>query len=51
MKNPIMLLQHDANKPIGKFTETSIDKKGLSVVGSVMYNEDDCMKKINDGIL
>lgn len=50
-KNPIMLLQHDANKPIGRFPETSIDSKGLAVVGDVMYDEDECMKKIRDGIL
>jgi HK97 family phage prohead protease len=50
-KNPIMLLQHDANKPIGRFPETSIDSKGLAVVGDVMYDEDSCMKKIQDGIL
>ena len=50
-KNPIMLLQHDANKPIGRFPETSIDSKGLEVLGHVMYDEDECMKKIKDGIL
>jgi len=50
-KNPIMLLQHNSDKPIGLFPETSIDSKGLAVVGDVMYDEDECMKKIKDGIL
>ena len=31
MKNPIMLLQHNQNKPIGTFTEAKVTPKGLKV--------------------
>lgn len=31
MKNPVMLLQHDDNKVIGKFTSTEIKGNGLQV--------------------
>lgn len=51
MKNPVMLLQHDDGKVIGKFTSTEIKSNGLEVVGDVMYDIDDCMKKIEDGVL
>ncbi len=51
MKAPVMLLQHDADKPIGRFEELTVDSKGLEVVGNVLYNENDCMKKIEDGVL
>lgn len=51
MKNPIMLLQHDSNKPIGRFDETKITDDGLSVTGSVLYDEDGCVKKIQYGVL
>ncbi len=51
MKNPVMLLQHNANKPIGKFTESKITDDGLEVKGSVSYDEDGCIQKIKDGIL
>lgn len=51
MKNPVMLLQHDNNKVIGKFTETNVKSNGLEVTGDVMYDIDECMKKIEDGVL
>lgn len=51
MKAPVMLLQHDADKPIGRFEELTVDSKWLEVVGNVLYNENDCMKKIEDGVL
>lgn len=50
-KNPIMLLQHDAEKAIGRFSETTVTKKGLEVQGDVLYNTDDCITKIKDGVL
>lgn len=40
MKNPVMLLQHDDNKVIGKFTDTLVKSNGLEVVGDVMYDVD-----------
>lgn len=51
MKNPIMLLQHDWEKPIGRFDEATINSDGLEVLGNVLYDEDNCIKKIQDGIL
>jgi HK97 family phage prohead protease len=51
MKNPVMLLQHDDNKVIGQFTETNIKSNGLEVTGDVMYDTDECMRKIEDGVL
>jgi len=51
MKNPVMLLQHDDNKVIGKFTDTQIKGNWLQVTGDVMYDIDWCMKKIEDGVL
>lgn len=51
MKNPVMLLQHDDNKVIGKFSSTDIRSNGLEVVWEVMYDIDGCMKKIEDGVL
>lgn len=51
MKNPVMLLQHDDDKVIGRFTEANIKSNGLEVVGEVMYDTDGCMQKISDGVL
>ncbi len=51
LKNPIMLLQHDDVKVIGKFTEANIKSNGLQVTGDVMYDIDGCMQKIIDGVL
>lgn len=51
LKNPVMLLQHDDNKVIGQFTDGTIKNNGLEVTGDVMYDIDECMKKIEDGVL
>lgn len=51
MKNPIMLLQHEAEKPIGKFTSTVVDSKGLEVIGDIMVDTDECMSMVEKGIL
>lgn len=51
MKNPIMLLQHEATKPIGKFDTANIDAKGLEVAGDVLYDVDNCKKQVEDGVL
>jgi len=51
MKNPVMLLQHDDDKVIWKFTDANVKSNGLEVVGEVMYDTDGCMQKIADGVL
>lgn len=51
LKNPIMLLQHDDNKVIGRFPAAVTKSSGLEVDGEVMYDIDDCFRKINDGVL
>jgi HK97 family phage prohead protease len=51
LKNPVMLLQHDDNKVIGQFTDGNIKSNGLQVRGEVMYDIDNCMQKILDGVL
>lgn len=51
LKNPVMLLQHDDNKVIGQFTDGTIKSNGLQVRGEVMYDIDNCMQKITDGVL
>ena len=51
MGNPVMLLQHDAMKLIGSFDQYAIDTRGLKDYGTVKYDIDDCMKKIEQGDL
>jgi len=51
MKNPIVLLGHDSNKPIGTVTEYSLDAKGLEVTVKLVNNTDDCFEKIQNKTL
>lgn len=51
MKNPVMLLQHNAHKPIGKFLSAEVVADGLEVVGEILYNEDDVVAKVKSGIM
>ena len=41
MENPVILLQHDANKPIGKCTKAEVTSKGLEVEGYVVKSQMD----------
>lgn len=49
MKNPVMLYQHDAHRPVGTFTSVTVTGKGLKVRGEVI--EEDSQQKVKDGRL
>lgn len=49
MKNPVVLLQHNMDKPIGTVEKASIDEKGLRVT-ALIEDEETC-EKIEAGIL
>lgn len=51
MKNPVMLLQHNMNKPIGRFTSLNMTADGLEVEGEVLHNDDGVIDKIKSGVL
>ena len=51
MLNPIVLLQHDSCKPIGKVTAYQITADGLEVEAEISNDVDNCMKLITDKIL
>ena len=51
MKNPVVLLGHDSDKPIGTVTEYSLSTSGLEVTVEVVNNIDDCMEKIQNKTL
>ena len=48
MKNPVVLLGHDANKVIGQVVDYSIDGKGLEVTAVLTNDIDNCFKNIVD---
>lgn len=47
MKNPVILYQHDANKPVGLATATKISGKGLWIRASL--KDEDTKTKVLDG--
>ena len=49
--NPILLLQHDADKPIGKVDAFTIDWNGLYIKAIVTEDTDWVMNKIKNGVL
>lgn len=51
MKNPVVLLGHDSDKPIGTVTEYNLSTSGLEVTVEVVNNIDDCMEKIQNKTL
>jgi len=51
MKNPVLLLQHKHDKPIGSVTEFNIDEKGLYIKGEVKHNDDGVQDKIESKTL
>jgi HK97 family phage prohead protease len=51
MTNPVVLLQHDTDKPIGKVIAYKILSDGLEVEAEISNDIDNCMKLITDGIL
>lgn len=51
MKNPIMLLQHNQNKPIGKFHSAEVVADGLEVVGEILHNTDNVVEQVKSGTM
>lgn len=49
MKNPVMLYQHDPNRPVGTFTSVTVTDKGLKVRAEI--NDLDTQEKVKDGRL
>lgn len=50
-KNPILLFNHDYNKPVGKVTDWSITDKGLEITGEISKAAKKLYKLIEDGVL
>ena len=51
MTNPVVLLQHKHDKPIGTVTEASIDNKGLYIKANITENTDNVMSAIKNWVL
>jgi HK97 family phage prohead protease len=51
MKNPVVLLGHDSNKPIGLVTEYNLTINGLEVTCEITNNEENCFEKIQNKTL
>lgn len=51
MTNPIVLLQHDMDKPIGNVVEASIDEKGLFIRAKITEDTDWVFSKLKNGVL
>ena len=51
MTNPIVLLQHDMDKPIGNVIEASIDDKGLFIKAKITEDTDGVFSKLKNGVL
>ena len=51
MTNPIVLLQHDMDKPIGNVIEASIDDKGLFIKARITEDTDGVFSKLKNWVL
>ena len=51
MLNPVMLLQHNPEKPIGRFLSANIVPNGIEVIGEILHNEDGVMEKVEKGVM
>lgn len=51
MTNPIVLLQHDMDKPIGNVIEASIDDKWLFIRAKITEDTDGVFSKLKNGVL
>jgi HK97 family phage prohead protease len=49
--NPILLFNHDYNKPIGKVIEMSTDKRGLRIKGVISKSAGDIYNLVKEGVL
>lgn len=50
-KNPIVLLQHNTDKPIGKVLTAEINENGLKVRCEITANTDEVQDRIREGVL
>lgn len=51
MKNPVILLWHDMDKPIGTMISHNIDITGLTIKAEISQDTDGIMKAIKDGVV
>ena len=51
MENPIVLLQHNQDKPIGVVKEATIDDKGLYIKASITEDTDGVFSKLKNGVM
>jgi len=51
MNNPVILLQHNSDKPIWKTVDSKINKKGLNITVEITNDIDNVFKNIQDWIL
>ncbi len=51
MKNPVLLLQHDSDKPVGVVTDYAIRKSALEISAEVRHDTDAVMQKIRAGTI
>lgn len=51
MKNPILLFNHDYDKPIGRVTDVSVDMNGLKVTASISQGAEEIFLLIKDKVL
>lgn len=49
--NPILLFNHDYNKPIGKVVEVSTDSRGLKIKGVISKSAGDVYNLVKEGVL
>ena len=49
--NPILLFNHDYNRPIGRVVEISTDRKGLKIKGIISKSAGDVYNLVKEGIL
>lgn len=51
MTNPVVLLQHDTDKPIGLVTQATIDSKGLYIKAKITEDTDGVFSKLKNKVL
>jgi HK97 family phage prohead protease len=49
--NPILLFNHDYNRPIGRVVEMSTDKRGLKIKGVISKSAGDVYNLVKEGVL
>jgi HK97 family phage prohead protease len=49
--NPILLFNHNYDKPIGRVTDITVDNKGLKIKGTISKSSGDIYNLIKEGVL